>query len=396
MKQGEMGMYDFDQLIERRNTDCVKWDNLEKIYGSKDLLPLWVADMDFPVAPAISEAIRKRAEHGVYGYNFISDRYFEAVINWMERRHNWTIDKDWIIFSPGVVPALSYGVRAFTQPGDNVIIQSPVYHPFYKAIELNGRQIRTNPLVERDGRFYMDYEDLERKIDSRTKLLILCSPHNPVGRVWTEEELKRLGEICLKHNIIVISDEIHFDIVFKGYKHTVFANISKELRDISIICTAPSKTFNIAGLHTSNIIIANEKLREKYKREVSKDSISTPNIFGAEALIAAYNEGEDWLDSLIEYLEGNRDYFIDYVSKNIPQLRVIKSEGTYLLWVDCSGLGMDSEGLRDFFTNRCKLALNHGSMFGVEGELFQRFNIGCPRSILEEALTRIEKEIKNL
>lgn len=386
-------MYNFDDLIDRRNTNCMKWDRLEELFGGTSLLPLWVADMDFSAPPAVLKAIKERTNHPIFGYNYSSDEYYQAVISWMKRRHNWNIDREWILFTPGVVPALSYSVKAYTEPDDNIIIQSPVYRPFYTTIENNGRNIITNPLIYRDGRYFMDYEDLEAKIDSKTKLLILCSPHNPVGRVWTKEELTKLGEICLKNDIIIISDEIHFDIVYKGYDHTVLANVSPEIRERCIICTAPSKTFNIAGLQISNIIIPNNELREKYSLELEKDHIIRPNVFGEEALVAAYNESEDWLDSLLEYLEKNRDFFISFVDKNIPQLKVVKPEGTYLLWVDFSDLGMNSEELRDFLVNKCKLAVNPGEMFGKESGLFQRFNIGCPRSILEEALIRIEKAV---
>lgn len=386
-------MYNFDDLIDRRNTNCMKWDRLEELFGGTGLLPLWVADMDFSAPPAVLKAIKERTNHPIFGYNYSSDEYYQAVISWMKRRHNWNIDREWILFTPGVVPALSYSVKAYTEPDDNIIIQSPVYRPFYTTIENNGRNIITNPLIYRDGRYFMDYEDLEAKIDSKTKLLILCSPHNPVGRVWTKEELTKLGEICLKNDIIIISDEIHFDIVYKGYDHTVLANVSPEIRERCIICTAPSKTFNIAGLQISNIIIPNNELRKKYSLELEKDHIIRPNVFGEEALVAAYNESEDWLDSLLEYLEKNRDFFISFVDKNIPQLKVVKPEGTYLLWVDFSDLGMNSEELRDFLVNKCKLAVNPGEMFGKESGLFQRFNIGCPRSILEEALIRIEKAV---
>lgn len=386
-------MYNFDDLIDRRNTNCMKWDRLEELFGGTGLLPLWVADMDFSAPPAVLKAIKERTNHPIFGYNYSSDEYYQAVISWMKRRHNWNIDREWILFTPGVVPALSYSVKAYTEPDDNIIIQSPVYQPFYTTIENNGRNIITNPLIYRDGRYFMDYEDLEAKIDSKTKLLILCSPHNPVGRVWTKEELTKLGEICLKNDIIIISDEIHFDIVYKGYDHTVLANVSPEIRERCIICTAPSKTFNIAGLQISNIIIPNNELREKYSLELEKDHIIRPNVFGEGALVAAYNESEDWLDSLLEYLEKNRDFFISFVDKNIPQLKVVKPEGTYLLWVDFSDLGMNSEELRDFLVHKCKLAVNPGEMFGKESGLFQRFNIGCPRSILEEALIRIEKAV---
>lgn len=386
-------MYDFDNIIDRKNTNCAKWDNLRKLYGRDDLIPLWVADMDFPAAKPITEALKSRASHDVYGYTFLSEDYYEAVTGWMNRRHNWNIEREWITYAPGVVPALSFCVKAFTEPGDKVIIQSPVYHPFYSVIEGNGREVVKNPLKFEEGKYYMDYEDLEKKIDSKTKLLFLCSPHNPVGRVWKKEELKKLADICMKNNILVVSDEIHFDIVYKGNKHIVFGSLSKEVMDNSIILTAPSKTFNIAGLQVSNVIISNDELRRKFRLELEKCHISSPNVFGEGALIAAYNESEDWLDNLLTYLEGNRDFFIDYINERIPILKAVKPEGTYLMWVDCSGLNMGSDELRDFFTNKCRVALNAGKMFGDEGESFMRFNIGCPRSLLKEALERIEKAI---
>lgn len=389
-------MYNFDEIVERRGTNCEKWDGLKELYGRDDLLPLWVADMDFSAPPAISSALEKRGEHNIYGYTYCGDEYYEAVIGWMSRRHNWDIKKEWIVFTPGVVPALSLAIKAFTKPGDKVIIQSPVYHPFYDVIGNNGRHIVNNPLIYKDGKYTMDYEDLEEKIDSRTRILLLCNPHNPVGRVWTKEELNKLGEICLKNDIIIISDEIHFDIVYKDYNHTVMANISPEIRENCIVCTAPSKTFNIAGLQMSNIIIPNDKLRNRYKTEFENSRISGPNIFGIEALIAAYNNSEDWLDKLLVYLEGNRDYLINFVKERIPQIKVIKPEGTYLAWVDCSGLNMDPAELRDFFVNKCRLALNAGEMFGKEGQTFQRFNIGCPQAILGEALIRIEAGVNSL
>lgn len=386
-------MYNFHKGIPRQGTNSIKWDTLKGLYGREDLIPLWIADMDFEVAPAISRAIQERAKHPVYGYIYCSDQYYESIIRWMKRRHDWEVKKDWIVFTPGVVPALSYAIKAFTEPGDCIIVQSPVYHPFYSSIESNGRKVVTNPLIYKDGRYTMDYEDLEKKIDSKTKLLLLCSPHNPVGRVWTKEELMKLGEICLKNNIIIVSDEIHFDLVYKGYTHTVLANVSPELRDNCIVCTAPSKTFNLAGLQVSNIIIPNEELRKKYSMELEKDHILRPNVFGEGALIAAYDESEDWLDSLMDYLEENKDYFIDFIEKKIPQLKVVKPEGTYLLWVDCSGLNMNSKELNDFFLKECGLVLNHGEIFGEEGKVFQRFNIACPRPILEEALKRMEEAI---
>ena len=389
-------MYDFDEIIPRKNTNSMKWDKLEEVYQREDLLPMWVADMDFLVAPQITSALEKRIKHGIYGYTFCSDDYYASVINWMKDRHDFNIKKEWIVFTPGVVPAVSYAIRAFTDIGDSVIVQSPVYHPFYNSIKDNKRNVVTNPLIYKDGRYQMDYDDLERKIDSKTKLLILCSPHNPVGRVWTKEELSKLAEICLKNNIKIISDEIHFDIVYKDSKHTVLANISDEIMDNSIICTAPSKTFNIAGIQVSNIIIPNEKMRQRYVKELEVDHIGSPNSIAETVLIAAYNDSKDWLDSAVDYIEKNKDYFINYVNREIPQLKVIKPEGTYLLWVDCSGLGMDRDELRDFFVNKCKIAFNHGEMFGEEGKLFQRVNIACPLAIIEEALYKIKEAVNSL
>jgi cystathionine beta-lyase len=389
-------MYNFDKIINRRGTMSVKWDNLKNLYGRGDLLPLWVADMDFEAPPEVIRALMERAEHGVYGYTFISDEYYDAVIGWMKRRHNWQIEREWITFTPGVIPALSYAIRAFTQPGDKIIVQTPVYHPFYHAIEANERLIVKNPLIYKDGKYHMDFDHLERNIDDRVKMLILCSPHNPVGRVWTKEELRKLADICFKYDILVVSDEIHFDIVYKGHEHTVFANLSYEASQNCVVLTAPSKTFNLAGLQVSNAIIPNELLRLKFRNELNKDHILSPNVFGERALIAAYNRSEGWLEALLEYLEENRDFFIEYMEKNIPKLKPVKPEGTYLVWVDCTELGMNPKQLRDFFVNKCKLALNDGQMFGEEGSLFQRFNIGCPRSILEEALYRIEIAVNNL
>ena len=389
-------MYDFDEIIPRKNTNSMKWDKLEEVYQREDLLPMWVADMDFLVAPQITSALEKRIKHGIYGYTFCSDDYYASVINWMKDRHDFNIKKEWIVFTPGVVPAVSYAIRAFTDIGDSVIVQSPVYHPFYNSIKDNKRNVVTNPLIYKDGRYQMDYDDLERKIDSKTKLLILCSPHNPVGRVWTKEELSKLAEICLKNNIKIISDEIHFDIVYKDSKHTVLANISDEIMDNSIICTAPSKTFNIAGIQVSNIIIPNDNMREKYIKVLDVDHIGRPNSIAETILIAAYNDSKDWLDSAVDYIEKNKDYFINYVNREIPQLKVIKPEGTYLLWVDCSGLGMDRDELRDFFVNKCKIAFNHGEMFGEEGKLFQRVNIACPLAIIEEALYKIKEAVNSL
>lgn len=388
-------MYDFHKIINRYGTNSMKWDGLKAVFNKDDLLPLWVADMDFEVAPAITRALEERIKHPIYGYMYLTDEYYKSIVDWMKRRHKWEIDRDWIVFTPGVVSAVSYAIRALTEVGDNIIIQSPVYHLFKMVIENNDRNVVTNPLIHKDGTYYMDLEDLERKIDSKTKILILCSPHNPVGRVWTKEELNKLGEICLKNNIIIVSDEIHFDLIYKGNAHTVLAKVSPEIRENCIVCTAISKAFNVAGLQISNIIIPNKDIKEKYTRELERDHILKPNVFGEGVLKAAYNESEGWLDSLMEYLEENKNFFIDFIGTRIPELKVIKPEGTFLLWVDCSGLNMSSDELNEFFLNKCKLALNSGELFGEEGKLFQRFNIACSRHVLEEALIRIEKAIRD-
>lgn len=386
-------MYEFEQIINRKNTNSMKWDKLKENYKKEDLIPMWVADMDFAISPDITLAIQKRISHPILGYAFCSNDYYDAVINWIKRRHDWDIKKEWIVFTPGVVPAISYLIKALTDIGDNIIIQTPVYHLFRSTIQNNKRNVITNPLVFKNGKYYMDFEDLEKKIDSKTKLFILCSPHNPVGRVWSKEELVKLSNICLKNNVKIISDEIHFDLVYKGYEHSVLGSISDEIRDNSIVCTSPSKSFNIAGIQVSNIIIPNKEIRKQYEKQLEIDHIGKPNIFVESALISAYNESEKWLDSLILYIEQNKDYFISYIESEIPELKVIKPEGTYLLWVDCSGLKMSSEELKDFFINKCNLALNHGDMFGEEGRLFQRFNIACSRTILKEALDRIKKAV---
>ncbi|MFD3158377.1 MalY/PatB family protein [Haloimpatiens sp. FM7330] len=388
--------YDFDTVIERRNTKSVKWDLVEEMYNDKDVLPMWVADMDFKVPQVIIDAIKKRAEHGIFGYTLSGEKYNEAVVNWMKRRHDWSIKPEWIVFTPGVVPAINLIIRTYTQPGDEVIIQTPVYHPFYKAIKNSGCQVVKNPLIYKEQKYTINFEDLENKITNRTRMLILCNPHNPVGRVWTKEELTKLGQICLKHNILVVSDEIHFDLTYKSSKHTVFASISEEFSQNSIICTAPSKTFNIAGLKTSNIIIPNKRLRNLLNITLENIAIKEPTIFGGEALIAAYNYGEEWLNQLIDYLQENLDYIMEYFKRRIPKLKVIKPEGTYLVWFDCSELNMTSEQLRDFFVKKVKVGFDDGIMFGNEGQQFQRINIACPRTILKQALRRIETEINKL
>lgn len=391
--------YNFDEIIDRTKHHSVKWDELETKFGDipNDVLPMWIADMEFRSSKPIIEAINKAAEHGIFGYTSRPDSYSQAIIDWMGKRHNWKIKKGWLAFSPGVVPALSLIIRAFCQPGDKVVVQPPVYYPFFRVIENNGCHIANNPLKLSNKKYFMDYEDLERKIDDpRVKLLILCNPHNPVGRVWQKEELIILGEICLKHNIIVVSDEIHADILFEGYKHTPFASISPAFAHNSITCTAPSKTFNLAGLQTSSLIIPNKKYYKIYENILNSLALDENNVFGLVALEAAYRDGEEWLEQLLSYLNENLEFLMKYFKERIPKIEVIKPEGTYLVWLDCQQLGLNSKDLNNFMIKKAKVALDDGYWFGIEGRGFMRINIASPRSFLEEGLERIERAVNSL
>lgn len=382
--------YDFNKVVQRRGTKTVKWD-----LAKEDVIPMWVADMDFEVAEPIVNAIEKRAKHPVYGYTNTDDSYYDSIKQWVKKRHGWEIEKEWIQYSPGVVPAVNMLIRAFTQPGDKVILQVPVYHPFFKAVTNNGCEIVENSLIYKDGKYKMDFEDLENKLsDSKVKVLVLCSPHNPVGRVWTKEELKRLGDLCIKNNVIVISDEIHSDLIYKAYKHTPFGAIGKEFEENCAVCIAPSKTFNLAGLQTSSVIIPNEKLRNKFASVLEVNGIFGPNVFGIEASEAAYRYGEDWLDELIDYLQGNLDFLIDYVEENMPKVKTIRPEGTYLVWLDFSEICSDAETLHNFLLNKGKVWFDEGYIFGKGGHGFERVNIACRREVLEEGLRRIADALK--
>ena len=388
--------FNFDEVIDRKNTGSVKWDFYGEVFSGKDLLPMWVADMDFRVPEAVIEAVIKKAQHGIYGYTEGFDSYYQAIINWVKRRHNWKIKKEWIFDCPGVVPAMHWAVRTFTHPGDKVILQSPVYYPFFKAIKNGGCQVVNNPLKLDNSKYSMDFADLESKIDSRVKMFILCHPHNPGGIVWSKEELTRLGEICIKNDIIVISDEIHGDLVLSGNKHIPFAAISEDFAMNTITCIAPSKTFNIAGLQASSVIIANPKLQKEFKIILENNAVSEPNIFALTALEAAYNHGDEWLDNLIKYIEENHKLVEDFIAAKIPKLKVIKAQATYLAWIDCRALGMDTTTLEKFVEKEAKLALTQGYVFGEGGEGFVRINLGCPRSVVQEALQRLKKAVDTL
>ncbi len=381
---------DFDRIIDRRNTKSVKYDLAAKKGMPEDVLPLWVADMDFRVSSYIQEAIARQVEHGVFGYSDTGEEYFEAVKGWMKRHHGWDVEADWLVKTPGVVFALSLAVKAFTEPGDSVLIQQPVYYPFKRVVEVNGRRTISNTLVYENNKYFMDFEDFEEKIiREKIKLFILCNPHNPVGRVWTEDELVRIGDICQKHHVIVVSDEIHGDFAFKR-KHHVFAGLKKEYGEFTVTCTAPSKTFNLAGLQLSNIFISNPELRRAFRRQLDIVGYEEPNIMGMVACEAAYRDGDEWYEAMLEYVAGNIAFTREYVEKNIPGVTMAEHEGTYLVWLDFRQLGMNGEELEEMIVQRARLWLDGGAMFGESGTGFQRVNVACPRKILEEALERMK------
>lgn len=384
---------DFDQQIDRLYTASYKWDQSKILFETEDILPMWVADMDFMSPPAVVNALINRATHGVYGYTIIPDSYYSSIIDWLKRRHGSMVQKEWITHSPGVVTALSILVSCLTKPGDKVMIQSPVYHPFYDVVLQQNRELVTNNLILEDGRYTMDLKDLENKIDSSVKVMLLCNPHNPVGRVWDEQELERLGALCAKHNIIVISDEIHCDLIYKGNKHVPFSSISEKMKSTSITCISTSKTFNLAGLKTCNLIIQNPHIKEVYEKKLKMLSLHSESFLGITAVEAAYTHGEEWLNQLLIYLEGNLNFLLDYFKQHINEVKVIKPEGTYLVWLDFRGLRMNKENIEKWMYQKAKLALNEGSMFGENGKGFLRMNIACPRATLEEGLSRIRKEL---
>ncbi len=387
--------YDFDRVVERRNTNSIKWDFIEEIYGEKDLLPLWVADMDFQVPREVVTAIKERADHAIYGYTGRSPQLYQAIIQWLDRRHNWKIKPEWIDFTSGVVTGLNVAVQAFTKPGDKVIIQPPVYQPFKNAVENNGRQVVFNPLKMENDKYVMNFDDLADKCDSRTKMLIFCNPHNPGGRVWDKEELQQLAEICVHNDLIIVADEIHSDFVYPGHVHTPLASISQKIAERTVTCIAPNKTFNLAGLTTAAVVISNQTLRQEFAKIIENNGVKT-NIFGLTAMEAAYTYGEEWLEQLLSYLKDNLDFLMEFFQTQIPQIRPIQPEGTFLVWLDCRELKLDQQHLTELFTRKAKVALNDGAWFGVGGEEFVRINIGCPRSILAEGLQRIKQAVNTL
>ncbi|MBP2642684.1 MAG: Cystathionine beta-lyase [Firmicutes bacterium] len=378
--------YDFNRVHDRTNNFSAKYDELGQKFGREELIPLWVADMDFQAAEPIVEALRQRVEQGIYGYTSRSDSYFQAVCEWLERRHGWRAKRELMIHSPGVVPSLSLIIEHFTMPGDKIIIQPPVYYPFFDVVKSHERTLVENPLKVVNGRYEMDYEQLEELGKAGAKLLLLCSPHNPVGRVWTKEELVRLGEICLTYGILIISDEIHSDLVFSGHKHVPMAMISEEFRRNTITCIAPSKTFNLAGLQASIVIFPNGDDRRKFDKVLGAIDMRRNNCFSLVATEAAYRYGDGWLEEVLEYIEGNFTFIRDFCREHIPEVVPNFPEGTYLVWLDCRGMQLDRDELHDFMLDKAKIAMDDGFWFSNDYDGYMRLNAACPRSIIAKAL----------
>ncbi len=386
----------FNEVISRKNTRSVKWDMAGKVFQSEDVLPMWVADMDFQAPKEVNEALIKRAEHGIYGYTVIDDDVKNAVVNWLSDRHQWTIQPEWLTFSPGVVSSLHMAIEAFTEPGDKILIQTPVYTPFYTVIKAHGREMVKNPLIDKDQYFTIDFDNFEEKLKTGVKAFILCSPHNPVGRVWKKEELEEIARLCLKYDVMIFSDEIHADLVFPGEKHIPIASLSDEVLENTITCMAPSKTFNLAGLEASYVIAADAEKRKKLKNQFLKSGYNgLLNTMANTALEAAYTYGKPWLEELMQLLESHKNYVTEQLEEE-TNLKVTRSEGTYLLWLNCTGLGLSGKELKQFMIEKARVGLNAGLDYGDEGEQYMRMNIACPRATLEEGVNRIIDAVKNI
>lgn len=383
----------FDELINRRNTQCLKWDGVLELFGEDNLIPMWVADMDFRPPEVVVRAVTDRAAHGIYGYENKPSNYVDAVIQWLKNRHAWEVDPQWISHSPGVVPGLALAILALTEPGDRIVIQPPVYPPFYRVVRENDRVVVENHLRCENGRFTMDFEDLEEHFRAGAKMMILCSPHNPVGRVWGLEELQQLEQLTARYEVTVLSDEIWSDLVFPDYKHRPLASLSPELASRTLTFMAPSKTFNLAGFYISNVIIPNPELQQKFCAQVQRIGLAHLNFFGLVASEAAYREGGAWLEQLLDYLQQNVDYAISELAKITPKIKVIRPEGTFVLWLDCRELGIAPEELNSFFVNKAGIAFSDGMVFGPSGYGFQRMNIGCPQAVIAKAMERLAKAL---
>lgn len=389
-----MEQYDFDTVIDRRNTNSIKYDFAVERGKPADVLPLWVADMDFRAPAPVLEALHRSVEHGIFGYSDVKSEYYDAVSNWFRQRFGWLTQQSWLVKTPGVVFALAMAIRALTQPEDAVLIQPPVYYPFFSVIRDNGRTVVENELVYDDGRYIIDFEDFERKItEHQVKLFILCSPHNPVGRVWSLDELRRIGDICRKYDVFVVSDEIHCDFAFREHPHHIFLTANPEFADRSIVCTAPSKTFNIAGLQVSNIWIPNEQVRKEFLKEIDRSGYSQLNTLGLAACQAAYTSGGPWLEQCRNYLRANLDYLRSFLAQHIPQIKLVEPEGTYFAWLDCSGLGLSHRELNDLIVQQAKLWLDAGHIFGGNAGQFQRVVLACPRTTLQQAMEQLEQAV---
>ncbi|MBO5854286.1 MAG: PatB family C-S lyase [Bacteroidales bacterium] len=382
-------IYDFDKIIDRTGTECVKYDLRENVFGKADVIPMWVADMDFPTADFIREAIIERAKGDVYGYTFREDAYFESIVNWIQRHHQWETKKEWMSFTPGIVNAFNLAVMGLTKEGDEIIIQPPVYHPFFYAVNNHNRKLVENPLIDTEDGYVMDFDLLEQQAKT-AKMLILSNPHNPVGRAWKKEELMRLGEICMKNNVLVFSDEIHCDLVMPGFKHVPFASLSEEFAQNSITAHAVSKTFNLAGLATSTVIIPNDDLRNKYVNFVHSTEADMGNVFGKIATKAAMEKGDEWHAQLINYIKGNIDFAYDFIKREMPKIRIHKAEATYMIWLNFKDYGITDAELNHKMIHEAGLGLNAGNIFGKEGEFCMRVNLACPRSIVEKALNQMK------
>ena len=380
--------YNFDEIIPRRGTNSYKWDTPEE----ENVLPMWVADMDFRTAPAIIETLRRRVEHGIFGYTKVPQNYYDTIVKWFINRHQWEIDSQWIIYTSGVVPAISAIIKAMTIPGDKIIVQTPVYNCFYSSIRNNGCKMIANNLIYQEGRYTIDFDDLEHKAaDPETKLLLLCNPHNPVGRVWTSEELQRIGDICLQNGVFIIADEIHCELTYEGHNYTPFASLSEEFRLRSATCISPSKAFNLAGLQIANIVAADSNIRSRIDRAINDNEVCVVNPFGVIATIAAYEKSEEWLDALRKYLWENYTYVRYFFKRHLPQYSVLPLEGTYLVWIDCRAAGIGSDNITSCLQNKQKLMVNSGTLYGPGGEGFIRLNIACPRKLLIDGLVRLAK-----
>ncbi|WP_310604968.1 MalY/PatB family protein [Anaerosporobacter sp.] len=396
-----MGRYNFEQIIDRTNTDSLKYDFAIERGKDKDVMPLWVADMDFATAPEITDALVKRAQHGIFGYTYPKEEYQKTVLNWMKTRHNYEAKPEWLVYTPGVVFAISMALRAVTKEGDAVMIQNPVYYPFTNTVLENGRRLINNSLhyeiKDHRGVYTIDFDKFEDLIiENSVKAFILCNPHNPVGRVWTKDELQRIGDICLKHNVVIIADEIHEDFIYGEKKHIPIASISKEVENITITCTSPSKTFNLAGLQLSNIIIANPEIRKIFKKVMGKTGFDEPNIFGIIACQTAYTQGENWLEELKVYLWENINFVKDFIDTKLPKVVLTIPEGTYLVWLDFNEYGLELKDLENRIQKKAKLWLDEGIIFGKEGIGFERINIAAPRKTVEEAMNRIYEAFSDL